>query len=123
MIIGDADFRKNFWPNWWSNFSADLIVGIFLTSLVAWVLRRRQRVDLTMGTTLRVMEDGRTRAFFSIENRGNVVMRKEDSHFHVFVRERQIPLNVLSKLTCRRLKYLNGTYVELKGTLNTSVFP
>jgi hypothetical protein len=119
MVIAASDFWKNFWPN----FAANFVTGVFLTGLIGWIIKRRQRVDLAMGATLRVLPTGSTRAYFSIINNGNVVMRKDDGHFHVFVRERQIPLNVLNKLTCRRVKYLNGTYAEIKGTLNSSVFP
>jgi len=118
------DFWESFWPNWWASFSADLIVGVLLTGVIAWVIRKRQRVDLTMGTTLRVMENGGTRAFFSIINEGNVVMRKDDVHYHIFVREQQIPVKVLNRLDhLRRVRFRGDMYVEIKGTLNSSIFP
>ena len=124
MITADSDFWKNFWPNWWASFAADLIVGILLTGLIAWVIRKRQRVDLTMVTTLRVMESGGTRADFSIVNEGNVVMRKDDVHYHIFVREEQIPVKVLNRSGhLRRVKFRGDRYVEIKGTLKSSVFP
>src|SRR5438067_12438194 len=124
MITADSDFWKNFWPNWWASFAADLIVGILLTGLIAWVIRKRQRVDLTMGTTLRVMESGGTRADFSIVNEGNVVMRKDDVHYHIFVREQQIPVRVLNKLDhIPRKRFRSDVYVEISGTLDRSIFP
>ena len=124
IIIAGDDFWRSFWPNWWASFAADLIVGILLTGLVTWIIRKRQRVDLTMATTLRVMEGGGTRADFSIVNEGNVVMRKDDVHYHIFVRETQVPVKVLNRLShLRRVKFRDDLYVEIKGTLNSSVFP
>jgi hypothetical protein len=71
-----------------------------------------------------VIEDGRTRGFFAIVNCGNVVMRKDDVHFHVFVRESCIPEWALAKLaTERRVRVARDKYVELKGTLDRTVFP
>jgi hypothetical protein len=70
-----------------------------------------------------VIEDGRTRGFFAIVNCGNVVMRKDDVHFHVFVRESCIPEWALAKLgTERRVRVARDKYVELKGTLGSNRF-
>jgi hypothetical protein len=122
--LADVDFWKSFWPNWWANFAANLVVGILLTGLIGWTIRRRQRVDLAMQTTLRVMEDGGTRAYFGIVNEGNVVMRKDDVHFHIFVREGRIPVKILNRLSSlRRVKIGGNVYVELKDTLDRTVFP
>jgi hypothetical protein len=124
IIFASDDFWKSFWPNWWASFAADLIVGIFLAGLITWLIRKRQRVGLTMATTLRVMEGGGARADFSIVNEGNVVMRKDDVHYHIFVRENQIPVKVLNRLShLRRTKFMGNMDVEIKGTLSSSVFP
>jgi len=124
MTIADADFLKNFWPNFWSNFAADLIVGILLTALIGWIIRKRQKVDVVMQTTLRVMEDGGARAYFSIVNLGNIVMRKDDIHFHVFVRESRIPQKTLQRMpSARRVQIGGNLYLELKETLDRTIFP
>jgi hypothetical protein len=124
MIIADADFWKNFWPNWWANFAANLIVGILLTALIGWIIRKREKLNVAMQTTLRVMEDGGARAYFGIVNLGNVVMRKDDVHFHVFVREARIPEKILKRMPSeRRVQIAGNLYLELKGTLDRTIFP
>jgi hypothetical protein len=123
-VIADADFWTNFWPNFCANFTGDLIVGVLLTALIGWIIRRRQKVAVAMQTTLRVMEDGRARAYFAIFNYGNVVMRKDDIHFHVFVRESRIPERVLQRIPdARRVQIGGNLYIELKDTLDRTIFP
>ncbi len=123
-MIADADFWNSFWPNWWANFAANLVVGIFLTGIIAWIIRRRRKVDVAMQTTLRVMEDGGAHAYFGIVNLGNVVMRKDDVHFHVFVRESRVPEKVLRRMpSARRARIGGNIYLELKETLDRTIFP
>jgi hypothetical protein len=71
-----------------------------------------------------VLENDSTRQYFGIINKGNVVMRKDDVHFHVFMRQERIPTHVLNKLTdFRQVKIAGNPYVELKETLDGPVFP
>lgn len=124
LMLADTQFWQSFWPNWWANFAANLVVGILLTGLIGWIIKKRQKVDVAMQTTIRPTEDGRTVGYFAIVNCGNVVMRKDDVHFHVFVRESRIPEGALARLTAdRRLRIAGNRYVELKGTLDRTVFP
>jgi len=77
-----------------------------------------------MQTTLRVLEDGGARAYFSIVNLGNVVIRKDDIHFHVFVRESRIPERTLQSVASdRRVQVGGNLYLELKDTLDRTIFP
>ena len=120
----NANFWTNFWPNFYANFAADLIVGVLITALIGWGIRKRQKMDVAMQTTLRSLENGSVRAYFSIVNLGNVVMRKDDVHFHVFVRESRIPERTLQRMASDRRVQIGGNlYVELKQTLDRTIFP
>jgi hypothetical protein len=123
-MIADVQFWQNFWPNWWANFAANLVVGVILTGLIGWIIQKRQKVDVAMQTTIRSTEDDRTVAYFGIVNCGNVVMRRDDVHFHVFVRESRVPERALARLsTERRVRIAGNKYVELKNTLHRTIFP
>src|SRR5207248_8651305 len=98
-MLADVQFWQSFWPNWWANFAANLVVGVLLTGAIGWIIKKRQKVDVAMQTSIRATEDDRTIAQFAIINLGNVVMRRDDVHFHVFVRESRIPEWALAKLT------------------------
>ncbi len=123
-LLFDTVFWTNFWPNLWSNLIANFLVGIVLAGIIGWIIRKREKVSFAVGATLRSISDGGTMVYFNVINEGNVVARRDDVHYHIFVKESLIPTRVLERYPqLRRINFAGSKYVEIRGTLETTIFP
>jgi tRNA(fMet)-specific endonuclease VapC len=66
----------------WDSFWADLVVGVIITSMVAWLYKRTKHPSLVASISVLERSKEGMKIFFSITNTGNVNFASEDVYYH-----------------------------------------